>query len=713
EPFGITQAVFGRFLRDVQKELVSDAGVHKRFREFTQGSDQEVMTAYEFEAYLLSAYNSVDGNLMTEDSECMDKECMDMDLPLNQYYISTSHNTYLASDQLVGESTVEGYVHALLRGCRCIELDSWDGRGGEPVVCHGHTLTTRILFEDVVIAISHYAFAVSPYPVILSLETHCSLPQQARMATILKKHLGEMLVQAPINGENECVLPSPNQLKYRIIIKNKVLESPNSRSPSLASSQPIAAVMAAATTAAPASATIAAAQSSTKTVSPRSSVAQLKRKVAPELSQLIVYCKAVHFEGFEEGSPEPVFDQVTSVSESAAIQLMRQYPRQYTHYNAMQMTRVYPSFSRFTSTNYNPISHWAAGSQLVAMNFQTCDRHMQIYEAMFRRTGGLGYVLKPRHLREGIPSLMTATVAERARLETIAESETPLSTSLSFTPLPPTSIRPHVRALNNSGGGVGISSNGGVASPSFARRTTVHINIISAHGALPGCPSRRQSMAVNTQPAYKVLSRPPSGVAMFSSDTLGFSALNTGNGGLPTTPPPLTMMQMPTNSTLNAAAAAAAAAALASAAAYAGQQTTSNSSIGIGGISNSSSNSRIRVEIEWIPEPSGLNGSSSSSSSVEDITALSSSTIGHPPPISHTRANSLYDTLPNSPGIFYAQPPGTGATATSFPFFSSTGQSSMAGTPVTGPILAPAPTPLANAVSFDQTSTKSRCLTGQ
>ncbi|KAJ1893395.1 1-phosphatidylinositol 4,5-bisphosphate phosphodiesterase delta-1, partial [Kickxella alabastrina] len=348
EPFGITQAVFGRFLRDVQKELVSDAEVYKRFREFTQGSDQEVMTAYEFEAYLLSAYNSVDGNLMAEDSECMDKECMDMDLPLNQYYVSTSHNTYLASDQLVGESTVEGYVHALLRGCRCIELDSWDGRGGEPVVCHGHTLTTRILFEDVVIAISRYAFAVSPYPVILSLETHCSLPQQARMATILKKHLGEMLVQAPINGENECILPSPNQLKYRIIIKNKVLEPPNSRPPSLASSQPIAAVMAAATTAAPASATIAAAQGSTKTVSPRSSVAQLKRKVAPELSQLIVYCKAVHFEGFEEGSPEPVFDQVTSVSESAAIQLMRQYPRQYTHYNAVQMTRVYPSFSRFT-----------------------------------------------------------------------------------------------------------------------------------------------------------------------------------------------------------------------------------------------------------------------------------------------------------------------------------------------------------------------------
>ncbi|MED6246752.1 1-phosphatidylinositol 4,5-bisphosphate phosphodiesterase delta-4 [Ataeniobius toweri] len=116
--------------------------------------NQSSMSLEGFEMYLCSQEGSIFKPELLELHQ-------DMSQPLSHYFISSSHNTYLLEDQLRGQSSLEAYIQALKRGCRCVEVDCWDGSDGEPVVYHGHTLTSKLLFKDIISTLKEYAFQVS------------------------------------------------------------------------------------------------------------------------------------------------------------------------------------------------------------------------------------------------------------------------------------------------------------------------------------------------------------------------------------------------------------------------------------------------------------------------------------------------------------------------------------------------------------------------
>ena len=89
----------------------------------------------------------------------------------------------------------------------------------EPMIYHGHTLTSKIKFSDVVLAVKDYGFKSSPYPIILSLEMHCNKENQLKMAHIFTNILGNLIYILPWNADLIPFYPSPDQLKYKVLIK--------------------------------------------------------------------------------------------------------------------------------------------------------------------------------------------------------------------------------------------------------------------------------------------------------------------------------------------------------------------------------------------------------------------------------------------------------------------------------------------------------------
>jgi phosphatidylinositol phospholipase C delta len=142
---------FGQFLREVQKSKLPENEVNRIYVDLVRGAEamdfESTSTSVPTDASMaddlsvtseqtssmagsaaglsleqFTTFLSAPVNAVLDPSQR--KVCQDMNRPLSDYFISSSHNTYLIGHQWKGESTVEGYVRALLAGCRSVESKS-------------------------------------------------------------------------------------------------------------------------------------------------------------------------------------------------------------------------------------------------------------------------------------------------------------------------------------------------------------------------------------------------------------------------------------------------------------------------------------------------------------------------------------------------------------------------------------------------------------
>jgi phosphatidylinositol phospholipase C, delta len=391
---------------------------------------------------------------------------LDLTQPLSQYYISSSHNTYLTGNQLYGDATTAGYTNVLKRGCRCLEIDIWDGddsdtsasssdedeqprtgeprkktskwskmkakaariRGSSPGKSPEKTTAAIKSSEDAGTASQAAPAGSEAAPEVFRPEPQVvhgwtltqAIPFRQVCAAIrdsaftatdlplivsLETHTNHEQQQIMVDIMKEAWGEFLVDPKEAAKIGFDTLPSPDSLRRKIL----IKVKWSPGLKAEDESDLLKVVD--TNTTNSSAGDASKPSKMLPQLSELGMFTRAFSFKQWDQ--PESALaTHVYSLTESKAHDMFEDPhdgPKMFKH-NKNFLTRIYPRGTRIRSSNYDPLFHWTLGSQIVALNWQSLDHGMMLNEGMF--AGYEGFVLKP----DGFRGTLAATTEDSALL---------------------------------------------------------------------------------------------------------------------------------------------------------------------------------------------------------------------------------------------------------------------------------------------------------
>ncbi|KAK0391553.1 hypothetical protein NLU13_1053 [Sarocladium strictum] len=358
------------------------------------------------------------------------QEYLDRSHPLPEYWISSSHNTYLLAHQLYGSSSAEAYETAIKTGSRCVEIDAWDNDENpeEPKVTHGYTLVSHVPFRavcetirdclDEELAIAEQDPTYSPTAIMISLENHCSPTGQMRLVEIMREVWGDRMISKAVReaghreqaGSGEHV--TLEQLGPRIaVIVEYHFDGEEEDSDTDSDDE----------------------EDQEEEKNARKQYKEKKKTsgaavIIPELAELGVYAqsvKPVDNSWYDPGQlTNGPHHHLINVSESGLSSHLPEHALPISVHNAEHLMRVFPKGTRISSTNLKPTQYWGIGAQICALNWQHFGASNQLNHALF--AGSDGYVLKPPGLRRGGNGRVTTGQKKKLILHVAGATDIPL-----------------------------------------------------------------------------------------------------------------------------------------------------------------------------------------------------------------------------------------------------------------------------------------------